>query len=143
MLAHKHCKLFLPADRPHIEVGYGPGQFIGSCVISRVFTTRLGRTLRVSLCSGLSELLLTNLFFVLFLEQPQLPKRPTAAQSFGHPELSFFRPVLIVEEFFFFLSFFLGMFFYFLSFLGFETQERKKKRKPSQERKKGENIFLN
>jgi len=34
----------------------------------------------------LSEFLLTHLFFVLFLEQPGLPKRRTAAQSLDNPQ---------------------------------------------------------
>jgi len=53
--------------------------------VNRALTTRLGRTLTLSLC--LSKLLLTHLFSVLFLEQPQLPKRRTTAQSFGNPRL--------------------------------------------------------
>ena len=60
-------------------------------MINWVPITRLGRTLTLLLC--LSELLMTNLIFVLFLEQPQLPKRRTAAQSFEHLELSWFGPV--------------------------------------------------
>jgi len=84
---------------------------------------------------------LTDLFFVLFLEQPQLPKRRlgTATQSFGHPELSLFSPVLIVEEFFFLLSFFLGMFFFLSCFLGFlnpRKQESEKNIPRKKERKK-------
>ena len=55
----------------------GPGQFLGSYVISRVLTTCLGRTLTLSLC--LSQLLLTILFFVLFLEQPRLTQKPNGS----------------------------------------------------------------
>jgi len=47
----------------------GPRQALGSLKANRVFAIRLARTITLSLC--LSELLLTNLFFELFLEQPQ------------------------------------------------------------------------
>jgi len=43
------------------------------------------RSFTLSLC--LSELRLINLFFILFLEQPWLSKRRSAAQSFGNPQL--------------------------------------------------------
>jgi len=51
----------------------------------RVLSSAIGRTVLLSLC--LSQLLLTVVFFVPFLEQPQLPKRQTAAQLFGNPRL--------------------------------------------------------
>jgi len=54
-------------------------------VANRVFAIHLGQTVTLSLC--LSELLLTNVFCIRFLEQSQLPKRQTAAQSIGNPQL--------------------------------------------------------
>ena len=63
----------------------GPGQFLVSYTINRVHTTRLGRTLTLSLC--LSEFLLTKIFFILFLEEPRLHKHRTVAQSFRNPQL--------------------------------------------------------
>jgi len=75
------------------------GDRSGSKMVNRVFAIRLGRTLTISLC-GLSEPLLTKLCLVLFLEQPQLPLRRTATQSFGNHEHSqaLFSPGLTVEE---------------------------------------------
>jgi len=47
----------------------GPGQFLGSYMVNRVHTTRLDRIL--TLYVRLSQLRLTSLFFVPFLEQPR------------------------------------------------------------------------
>jgi len=57
MPANTHCELLLPAGRPRISVGNGPGpwQFLWSYVINQMHTIRLGRTLTLSLC--LSQLL--------------------------------------------------------------------------------------
>jgi len=53
------------------SVSNGQGQFLGFYVIDRVLVTRLlGQIL--TLCVRLSQLRLTDLFFVLFLEQPRL-----------------------------------------------------------------------
>ena len=46
-----------------------------------LFKKKIGHRPKVTLSICLSEFLLTNLFSVLFLDQPQLPKRRTVAQS--------------------------------------------------------------
>jgi hypothetical protein len=53
------------------SVGSGPRQLLGFYVINHVLATRLLSQI-LKLCVRLSQLRLTDLFFVLFLEQPRL-----------------------------------------------------------------------
>ena len=57
-------------------------------MINRVLTTRFGRTFTLSL--RLSQLQLTNLFFVLFFEQPRLPhaERQHRGNHLKNPQFS-------------------------------------------------------
>jgi len=68
-----------------VPAAAGTRILVGSYVVNRVNTIRLGRTLTLSL--RLSQLRLTNLIFVLFLEQLRLRNAERQHPHFGNTSL--------------------------------------------------------